>query len=137
MGRPGPYVLRFPRGPGRAPFRNPFTADAGGALVVDIHETPAVPPMEPGGDERLGYYIAGGLLLFLGWGLGVGANLALHSLAGSGGMTFFWVRLSSGLGPYAWAALAFGLFTGAVGAVLVGLATRSPRGPVVLPGFDY
>ncbi len=105
--------------------------------MVDVHETPAVPPMDPGGDERLGYYLAGGLLLFLGWGLGVAANLLLHAAAGTAGMTVGWVRLTATLGSYAWAALAFGAFTGAVGVVLVALATRSVRGPIVLPGYDY
>ncbi len=105
--------------------------------MVDVHETPAVPPMDPGGDERLGYYLGGGLLLFLGWGLGVAANLLLHAAAGAAGMTVGGVRLTSTLGSYAWAILAFGVFTGAVGVVLVALATRSARGPIVLPGYDY
>jgi hypothetical protein len=106
-------------------------------VVVDIHETPAVPPMDPGGDERLGYYLAGGILIFLGWGVGIVANLGLHWMAGSQGMTLGWVRITSSLGPYAWAAFAFGLFTGVIGAVLLVLGRDSPRGPVVLPGYDY
>jgi len=105
--------------------------------VVDIHETPAVPPMDPGGDERLGYYLAGGLLIALGWGLGVVVNLALHGLAGSQGMTLGWVRITSALGAYAWGVFAFGLFTGAVGTMLLVLARNSPKGPLVLPGYDY
>lgn len=105
--------------------------------VVDIQETPAVPPMDPGGDERAGYYVAGGLLLFLGWGLGVVANVLLHLMAGSAGMAVGWVRISSTLGDYAWAVLGFGLFTGAVGAVLIALARASPKAPVVLPGYPY
>jgi hypothetical protein len=107
------------------------------AVVVDIHETPAVPPMDPGGDERLGYFLAGGLLVSLGWGLGVVVNLVLHWMAGPQGMTLGWVRITSSLGSYAWAAFAFGLFTGAVGTVLLVLGRDSSRGPLVLPGYDY
>ena len=107
------------------------------ASVVDIHETPAVPPMDPGGDERLGYFIAGGLLVFLGWGLGVVANLLFHFAAGPGGRAFAWVRISSTLGPYAWAIVGFGLVTGAVGVGLLAVARASPKGPIVLPGYDY
>jgi hypothetical protein len=107
------------------------------AVVVDLHETPAVPPMDPGGDERVGYFLAGGLLIALGWGLGVVANLALHTLAGSQGMTIGWVRITATLGSYAWGVFAFGLFTGAIGAVLLVLGRGSPKAPLVLPGYDY
>lgn len=93
--------------------------------------------MDPGGDERAGYYVAGGLLIFLGWGLGVVANLLLHASAGSGGMTLGWFRITSTLGSYAWALFGFGLFTGAIGVVLVALARGSPRAPLVLPGYPY
>ena len=94
--------------------------------VVDLQETPAVPPMEPGGDERVGYYLAGGLLIFLGWGLGVVGNVLLHRMAGSGGMALAWIRITSTFGDYAWATLGFGLFTGAIGAVLLALGRASP-----------
>lgn len=105
--------------------------------MVDIHETPAVPPFDPGGDERLGYFIAGTLLVLLGWVGGVVANLALHALAGSGGMTVGWIRITSTLGAYAWAVFGLGLFAGAVGVVLLALGRASPKGRVVLPGYDY
>jgi len=107
------------------------------AVVVDLHETPAVPPMDPGVDERVGFFLAGGLLIALGWGLGVVANLALHALAGSQGMTLGWVRITSTLGSYAWGVFAFGLFTGAIGTVLLVLGRGSPKAPLVLPGYDY
>ena len=105
--------------------------------VVDIHETPAVPPMDPGGDPRLGYFLAGGLLIFLGWGLGVVANYLLHAWAGPGGAVVGWVHVNSTWGAYAYATLGFGLFTGAIGAVLIALGRASAKAPLVLPGYPY
>lgn len=93
--------------------------------------------MDPGGDERYGYFLAGGLLIALGWGLGVVVNLLLHWVAGSQGMTVGWVRITSSLGSYAWGLFAFGLFTGVVGTVLLFLGRSSPKGRLVLPGYDY
>ncbi len=105
--------------------------------MVDIQETPAVPPFDPQGDERRGYFIAGGLLIFLGWGLGVVANALLHYLAPKGGMRFFGVYFAPALGSYAWATLAFGLGTGAMGIVLLLVGRSAPKGAIVLPGYDY
>ena len=105
--------------------------------MVDIHETPAVPPMDPGGDIRIGYYIAGWILVFLGWGLAVFVNLFLHYLAGSAGTSIAGHVITSTLGPYAWATFGFGVFTGAFGVVLLALGRATPRGPFVLPGYDY
>jgi hypothetical protein len=122
---------------GPLPVRNDYTRAPGNDDVVDVHETPAVPPEDPGGDERLGYYVAGGLLILLGWGGGVVANLLAHWMAGSAGMTIGWIRITSSMGSYAWAVLGFGLFAGAVGVVLVGLGRASPSGPFVLPGYNY
>jgi len=105
--------------------------------VLDIQETPAVPPFDPEGDTRLGYFVAGGVLIVLGWGVAVLLNLLLHLLAGSGGMTVAGHEFTSTLGPYAWASFAFGLFTGALGVVLLLLGRSSPKGRLVLPGYDY
>ena len=105
--------------------------------MVDIQETPAVPPMDPGGDERVGYLLAGGILIALGWGLAVLVNLLLHFLAGSGGMTVGGHVITSTLGAYAWATFALGLFAGGFGVVLVAFGRASPKGPLVLPGYDY
>jgi hypothetical protein len=105
--------------------------------VVDLQETPAVPPFDSGGDERLGYFVAGGLLIFLGWGLGVVANVVLHLLARSSPVVVLGLRVGAAWGPYGWATALFGAFTGAFGAVLVALGRASPRGPLVLPGADY
>jgi len=105
--------------------------------VVDIQETPAVPPMDPGGDERAGYFIGGGLLVVVGWGVAVVLNLLLHYLAGSGGMSFAGHTITTTLGSYAWATFGFGVFTGGVGVVLLALGRSSPKGPLVLPGYDY
>jgi hypothetical protein len=105
--------------------------------VVDIQETPAVPPMDPGGDPRVGYLLAGSILVAVGWGLAVMVNLLLHYMAGSAGMTVAGHEFTSSLGAYAWATFAFGLFTGGFGVVLVALGRASPKGPLVLPGYDY
>jgi hypothetical protein len=105
--------------------------------MVDVHETPAVPTTDYGGDERQGYFVAGGLLVFLGWVLGVVLNLLLHEMAGSTGMTVGWIRITSSLGSYAWAVVGFGLFTGAIGVVVLALGRSTPKGPLVLPGADY
>jgi hypothetical protein len=105
--------------------------------VVDIQETPAVPPTDYAGDGRLGYFIAGGLLIAVGWAFAVGLNLLLHAWAGGGGVSLFGHRITSTLGPYAWATLGFGIFTGAMGVVLLALGRASPKGRFVLPGYDY
>jgi hypothetical protein len=103
--------------------------------VSELESTPPVPPWNAGGDERWGYGIGGGLLIVLGWGFGVAANVLLHLFYSS--WVLDGVRIGRTLGPYAWGLLGFGLFTGAIGAVLVGYARRSPRGPLVLPGYPY
>ncbi len=104
--------------------------------MVDVHETPAVAPYDARGDPRLGYFLGGGLLVALGWGLGVGVDLALHWLAPGGGFRLFGVYFGRRLGDYAWATIGLGLFAGAMGVVLLALGRSSPKGPFVLPGYD-
>ena len=106
-------------------------------MVTDLSETPAVPPTDPGGDERVGFFAAGGLLVLLGWGFGVIVNVALHLLAPASGSRFGPLVVFPHLGPYAWAVALFGAFTGAIGVGLIWVARSSPRGPLVLPGFAY
>jgi hypothetical protein len=106
--------------------------------MVDLQETPATPPEDPGGDERVGYFLAGGTLLALGWGLGVALNVLLHSEASSSGSIVIWgFHFGPTLGPYSWAVLALGLVTGAMGIVLLAVGRAAPKGRFVLPGADY
>jgi hypothetical protein len=105
--------------------------------VVDLQETPATPPFDPKGDERIGYWIAGGTLLFLGWGLGVVVNLLLHWEARMGSFQVWTVHFGPTMGAYAWAVFALGLASGAVGASFFLIARSTPRGAFVLPGTDY
>ncbi|MGA8542578.1 MAG: hypothetical protein WB947_03430 [Thermoplasmata archaeon] len=105
--------------------------------MVDLQETPAVPPMDTGGDERSGYFLAGGMMIFLGWGLGVLLNLALHILAPAGGFHIAGIWFGHTVGTYAWAAAAFGLMTGGIGVGLLFVGQATPKGRLVLPGTDY
>jgi len=105
--------------------------------VVDLQETPAVPPFDGQGDERIGYFVAGGLLIALGWGLAVVLNVLLHVLAPSGGHRVEGVWFSATWGAYGWAVLLFGVGTGILGVVLVVLGRTAPKGRFVLPGADY
>jgi hypothetical protein len=105
--------------------------------VVDLQETPAVPPFDAKGDERYGYYIAGSLLIAIGWGVGVITNVLLHLLAPSGGTRILGLYFGTTLGPYAWATLALGLATGVMGVWLIVLARDSPKGELVFPGYEY
>jgi hypothetical protein len=105
--------------------------------VVDVQETPAVPTFDPEGDVRLGYFGAGSVLIALGWGLGVVVNVLAHLLAPSGGSRLLHYDIGRALGPYAWAVLGLGLFTGTLGVVLLALGRGAPRGRFVLPGYDY
>lgn len=103
---------------------------------MDLQETPAVPPSDPGGDVRLGYLGGGGLLVVLGWGVAVALNLLLHLTAPDSGHRVWTVYFGPTMGPYAWATFGLGLLAGAMGVVLLGLGRRSPKGPFVLPGVD-
>lgn len=105
--------------------------------MVDLQETPATPPVDYGGDPQLGWLIAAAVLIFLGWWMAVVVNIAAHLFAPSGGYVLIWVHVYPSLGPYAWAILGLGLVTGALGVCLLALGRRSPRGPIVLPGYEY
>jgi hypothetical protein len=105
--------------------------------VVDESETPATPPFDAKGDERIGYFVAGGVLIALGWVLGVAVNLLLHWEARSGAFEVGTVHFGPTLGAYAWAVFALGLATGAVGVGLLLVARATPRGAFALPGADY
>jgi hypothetical protein len=105
--------------------------------VVDLQETPATPPEDPGGDERTGYTIAGAVLIFLGWGLGVGLNVLLHSEARSGAFRIWSVHFGPAFGPYAWAVFGLGVVAGAMGVALLLVARSTPKGRFVLPGANY
>ena len=104
---------------------------------MDLTETPAVEPMETGGDERIGLFVAGALLVVVGWGIAVLLNLLLHAQAPAGGTPLGPIRVGHALGPYAWLTLALGLFTGAMGSAFVLLARTTAKGPFVLPGQPY
>jgi len=105
--------------------------------VTDLREMPATPPFDPQGDVRLGYFLAGGLLVAVGWGIAVVGNVLAHRYAPAGGFRVGHAYFGPTLGPYAWAVLGLGLFTGALGVVLLFLGRAAPKGPVVLPGYDY
>ncbi len=105
--------------------------------MVDVRETPAVPPTDYGGDERAGYFLAGAMMIFLGWGLGVLLNVALHMAAPASGLTVAGIWFGPTIGTYAWAAVGFGLVTGLVGVGLLFVGQATPKGRLVLPGTDY
>ncbi|MCI4337072.1 MAG: hypothetical protein L3K17_07785 [Thermoplasmata archaeon] len=105
--------------------------------MVDIHEVPAVPEMDPGGDARLGWFLAGGLLIVIGWGLATILNVVAHAMAPATGTALGPVRVFPHWGLYGEVTLGIGLFTGLIGAGLIWLAYRSPEGRIVLPGYPY
>ncbi|MGI0129022.1 MAG: hypothetical protein ACREEC_02535 [Thermoplasmata archaeon] len=105
--------------------------------MVDLSETPAVAPEAEGGRARLGFQIAGSLLLVVGFGFGVVANLYLHSMAGMSGTSFGPWTITSAMGPYAWATLGFGLFATLIGVGLLWVSRSQPKGPIGLPGASF
>lgn len=105
--------------------------------MTDLQETPAVAPEDEGGNEKLGFQVAAAIGIFVGWGVGVFLNLLLHASAHAGGRVIGWVRIYPTLGPYAWAVLLVGLFTGLFGLGLLWVARASKSGPVRWPGTTY
>lgn len=105
--------------------------------MTDINELPAVPPEERGGDERIGYRIGGTLLIVVGWGIGVIANIVLHRLAPVTGEAIGPWRIYPTLGVYSLGVIGLGALAGIVGVFMLWLAQRSPRGKFVLPGYSY
>jgi hypothetical protein len=105
--------------------------------LTDLEEKPAVPALPIGGDERLGRYLAGGILAVGGWGVLLGLNLLAHRLAPSSGLSLDVVVVYPTLGPFAIAAAALGAVVGVIGVVLCVQARSEPEGPFVLPGQPY
>ena len=105
--------------------------------MSDLNERPAVPELDSGADERYGYFIAGALLIALGWGFGVVLNVLLHRAAPAAGLMFGPWSIHSGFGPFAWATAIIGTVTGMIGVVLLYFGGESPKGEFVLPGQPY
>jgi hypothetical protein len=105
--------------------------------VVDLQETPAVEPVDEGGDERIGYLVAGSFFAIVGWGVAVFLNLWAHYVAGTHGLWLGPILVQRSLGPYALALLLGGIVTGTLGVLLAWIGRRAPRGQFVLPGQPY
>jgi hypothetical protein len=105
--------------------------------VTDLSELPAVPPEDRGGDARIGYRAGGIFLILVGWGVGILANLLLHSMAPSTGELVGPWRIYPTLGVYALGLAGLGAVAGIVGVFMLWLAQRSPPGKFVLPGYSY
>jgi hypothetical protein len=105
--------------------------------VTDIDELPAVPPEDRGGDERIGYLAGGILLIVVGWGLGVIANVLVHQMAPASGLVVGPWRIFPSLGVYALGLVGLGTVAGVVGVFMLWLGRHSPRGKFVLPGYSY
>jgi hypothetical protein len=105
--------------------------------MSDLNETPAVPETPTGGDERAGLYLAGGLLVAIGWGGAVLLNLLVHAAAPVGGVHLGPLVVYATWGAYAQATALIGLLTGGVGAGILYTAGSAPTGPLVLPGYEY
>jgi hypothetical protein len=105
--------------------------------VTDFSETPAVPPEDRGGDERIGYRAGGVFLIVVGWGLGVIVNIVLHRMAPAAGELVGPWRIFPTLGVYALGLVGLGALAGVVGVFMLWLAHRSPKGKFVLPGASY
>ena len=86
------------------------------------------------GNRRLGYLVAGTLLVFFGLGGGLLLNVALHRLAPSAGYSLGLFRVYPGWSPYASVALGLGVLTSLVGGTMLYLGWMTTPGPLEL--FD-
>jgi hypothetical protein len=105
--------------------------------VDEAEERPPVPPEDPGGDERIGWWITGALCLVFGWGVAAALNWVLHRVAGSTGFLLGPWWIGPAMGDYAWTVFGIGVAVGGFGIVLLHLASKAVPGPFRLPGFAY
>lgn len=105
--------------------------------MVDLRETPAVPPMDTGGDDRLGFRVAGAVLVVLGWGIADLLNVLLHRAAPTAGLAVGPYTVFPAFGLLGEITFVVGLFTGLIGVGLLWVAESAPRGPLVVPGYPY
>ncbi len=86
------------------------------------------------GDRRVGYFIAGTILLLIGLGGGLLLNVLLHRLAPAEGYGLGLFRVYPGWSAYASVAFGLGVLTALVGGAMLYLGWSTPRG--ALRPFD-
>ncbi len=86
------------------------------------------------GDRRVGYFVAGTILLLVGLGGGILLNVLLHHLAPPGGYGLGLFRVYPGWSAYASVALGLGVLTSLVGGAMLYFGWTTPRGMLRL--FD-
>lgn len=103
---------------------NPYQRFLGGGVVA------------ADGNRRAGFIVAGSLLLILGTGVGMLANLALHSIAPAQGLSLGLFTVYPGWSWYATVVFVLGAFATLVGLGMLWLSGFSPSGPVHLPDTE-